>query len=107
MNFTSNHFSVGLGGLQKADKSLRENTTTSDLMILSKTLNIQTTAQCAKLGMQEFLGNYSPTSELPRRDSRYSGPRQHSISLVGNHSHRLQQLHLHDVGALWRSQPQP
>src|SRR5712692_2723439 len=78
-----------------------------DLMILSKTLNIQTTAQCAKLEMEEFLGNYSPTSELPRCDSRYSGHRQHSISLVGNHSHRFRQLHLLDVGALRRPQPQP
>src|SRR5260370_24118894 len=75
----------------------RATATTSDLMILSKTLNIQTAAECAKLGMEEFLGNYSPTSELPRRDSRYSGPLQHSISLVGNHSHRVRQLHLLDV----------
>jgi len=74
---------------------------------LPKTLNIQTAAECAKLGMEEFLGNYSPTSELPRSNSRHSSPRQHPISLVGNNNHRLRQLHLLDVGLLWRSQPQP
>src|SRR5260370_41147730 len=45
---------VRRNGLQKADKSLLETIPSSDLMFLSKTLNIQTTAQCAKVGMEEL-----------------------------------------------------
>src|SRR2546422_8857754 len=107
MNFKTSQLRLRRYGLQKADKSLPETTTSSDLMILSKMLNIQTTAQYAKLGMEEFLGQYSPTSELPRCNRGHFGPRQHPVSLVGNHIHRLRQLHLINVGALRRSQPQP
>ncbi len=57
-------------------------------------------------GQKDSFGRYAPTSKLPRRDSGHSGPRQPPVSLVGNSSHRLQQLYLLDVGALWRSQPQ-
>src|SRR5437870_6682120 len=57
--------------------------------------------------MEGFLDHDAPTCELPRSNSRYTGSRQHPIALVGNHSHRLRQLHLLDVGFLWWSQPQP
>ena len=63
-------------------------------MFLSKTLNIQTIGRGPKLRTERLLDYDAPTSELPRSNSRYTGSRQHPIALVGNHSHRIRQLHL-------------
>jgi len=54
---------------------------------------------------EEFLGNYFPRVNFPR-DRRYSGPRQHSFSLVGSHSHGLRQLHLFRCGGSLEAQRQ-
>src|SRR5207302_4981825 len=106
MNFTSDRFRLDSMDYKKLTRLHLKNPPSSGLKFLSKTLNIQRLVVVLREDVG-FLDHDAPTCELPRSNSRYTGSRQHPIALVGNHSHRLRQLHLLDVGFLWWSQPQP
>src|SRR5207302_3301101 len=107
MNFTSDRFrldSMDYKKLTRLHLKTRPVQVSSfcQRRLISKPLTEGTKPRC-----KDSFGHYVSTSELPRSNSRYTGSRQHPIALVGNHSHRLRQFHLLNVGFLWWSQPQP